>query len=218
MALSVLPPPSLTYQSTALMAWIWYGPPMGSRFCSRTQNESRDAGWATMLSATSCSSRAFTIGVPRSWLNITTSPLISLYFWTGRGRVVGRVFDDQLDLVLASHPAQLLVDVVRIGAIAVGQWLADDRHRPAGRRDHPEPMVSPSKPGTASGAPPPRPRRRRAASSSSSRPPHAVATSAMAAKPVSSRSHACRFSMSPPVAVGGVGSSGPSRKSSWSAD
>jgi hypothetical protein len=67
------------------MAWIWYGAPIGSRFCSRTQNESSDAGCATMLSVFSCSSTALTIGVPRSWLNITTSPLIWLYFCTAVG-------------------------------------------------------------------------------------------------------------------------------------
>ena len=33
------------------MAWIWYGPPIGSRFCSRTQSASSDAGAPTMLVA-----------------------------------------------------------------------------------------------------------------------------------------------------------------------
>ncbi len=63
------------------MAWIWYGPPTGRRLGSLTQKESSEAGAATTPSSTSCSSTAFTIGVPRSWVSITTSPLIEAYSW-----------------------------------------------------------------------------------------------------------------------------------------
>ena len=57
-----------------------------SEVAARAPTASRAlAGAATMLSLRSCASTAVTIGVPRSWANITTSPLIRLYCWTAFG-------------------------------------------------------------------------------------------------------------------------------------
>ena len=75
---SVVPPPSLIHQSRPLIAWIWYGAPIGRRFCSRTQKASSEAGAATTLSALSDSSTALVTGVPRSCPMMTTSSFISL--------------------------------------------------------------------------------------------------------------------------------------------
>ena len=55
---------------------------MGSRFSSRTQNASSEAGAASMPSRLSCGSTARVGAVPSTCVNIATWPLILLYCCT----------------------------------------------------------------------------------------------------------------------------------------
>src|SRR5919106_2052039 len=208
MALSSLPPPSVTYQCTPLIDWIWYDAPMGTRFCSRTQNESRVAGWATTLSACSCSSRALTIGVPSSWLNITTSSLMALYSWTAVGASYAESrMTSSTGYCPATPPSSSLTysQYARLPLVSGSPMTATI---PLVGVTTPRRIVSPSKPGTGSGAAAssvPSPSSAAPSSSSPDSPPHAAATSAKATKAISHRRHRFGFTMVPPIAVVGQG-------------
>ncbi len=65
-----------------LITWIWYGPPIGIRFGSRTQNASSDAGPARIWSASSWGRMASTMAVPRIWTYMATSALVPAYCCT----------------------------------------------------------------------------------------------------------------------------------------
>src|SRR5688572_27579997 len=72
----------LIHQSMALMACTWYGAPNAISCCSGTQDESSEAGPATMLSAFSKGSSALVTPVPSVCWKATTLPLTALYCCT----------------------------------------------------------------------------------------------------------------------------------------
>src|SRR5438309_749194 len=177
------------------MAWIWYGAPSASSCCSGTQNESRLAGEATMLSCLSNGSVALTTAVPRICTKPATLPFSALYcctavcgwYWLSR--------TSSFTLYLPAMPPAALRRCTNTWLPFVSGFPMMAAGLVCGVMT-PSVIVVPSKPGTVAGAFPALlgvPPAVVAVVDLLLLPPHAAATSASAVSGTSSLAHRDRL-------------------------